>query len=217
MRRAWKRRFGAFWLKILLIPTIVLESHMSTISTFCPRCHQSLEVPYEFDNLICPGCVTAFWVRRHGDLISLSEISPDSLDSRKGEEAAAVVESRLAEIDELIEESESEVEALRSREQSGPLQRGCAFFGLFMMVILVIALFMLVARAYVGSWLFYLSIAVVILLGLARIRRKLATSAQLEALRQERHHIEEGLTHLHAERDRLQDLSTRLRQLDPNP
>ena len=190
---------------------------MSAISTFCPRCQRSLEIPYEFENLICPGCATAYWIRRHGDLISLSEISPDSLDSRRGEEAAAVVESRLAEIDELIEESESEVESLRSREQSGPLQQGCAFFGLFMMVILVIALFMVVGRSYVGSLLFYLSIAVVILLGLARIRRKLATTPQLEALRLERQQIEGGLTQLHAERDRLQDLGTRLRHLNPNP
>jgi len=205
-----------FWLKILLIATIVLENHMSTISTFCPRCHRSLEVPHAFDNLICPGCATAYWIRRHGDLISLSEISPDSLDSRRGEEAAAVVESRLAEIDELIEESESEVESLRSREQSGPLQQGCAFFGLFMMVILVIALFMLVARASVGSWLFYLTIAAVILLGLAGIRRKLVTPEQVEGLRQERHQIEDSLTQLHAERDRLQDLNTRLRHLDSN-
>jgi Flp pilus assembly protein TadB len=192
------------------------RNHMSAISTFCPRCHRTLEIPYEFDNLICPGCATPYWIRRHGDLISLSEISPDSLDSRRGEEAAAVVESRLAEIDELIEESESEVESLRSREQSGPLQHGCAFFGLFMMVILVIALFMLIGRAYVGSWLFYLTIAVVIVLSLVRIRRKLATPEQFERLREERHQIEDDLTQLRSERARLQDLSTRLRQLDPN-
>ena len=189
---------------------------MSSISTFCPRCQRPLEIPHDFDNLICPGCATSYWIRRHGDLISLSEILPDNLGSRRGEEAAAVVESRLEEIDELIEESEAEAENLRSREQSGPLQQGCAFFGLFMLVILVIAVFMLIGRGLVGSWLFYLSIVVVILLGLARIRRKLATPEQLDVLRQERLEIEEDLTQLHAERERLKDLGDRLGRLNEN-
>jgi Flp pilus assembly protein TadB len=141
---------------------------------------------------------------------------PDSADSRRGENALAVIESRLAEIDGLIEEAESESESLRSREQSAPLQGGCAFFGLFMMIIFVIALFMLVGKGYVGSWLFYASVAVVILLSLARIRRKLVSSAQLEKLRQDRVQIEEGLAQLQAERDRIQDLGANLSPREPN-
>ena len=187
---------------------------MSSISTFCPRCQRSLEIPYEFDNLICAGCATAYWIRRHDDLINLSEMWPDAADSRRGENATALVESRLAEIDELIEQAEAEIESLRSREQSAPLQRGCAFFGLFMMVIVIIAVFMLVGRGYVGSWLFYTSVVAVILLGLARMRRKLVSAAQLDELRQERLQVEGELAELQVERDRVR----RLRQtLSPDP
>lgn len=189
---------------------------MSPISTHCPRCQRFLEIPAEFDNVICPGCATAYWIRRHGDLINLSEMWPDTADARRGENALAVIESRVAEIDELMEAAESEIESLRSREKSAPLQRGCAFFGLFMMVIVVISLFMLVGRGYVGSWLFYGSVAVVILLSLARIRRKLVSPAQLEDLRRDRTEIEEDLARLQAERDRIQKLRANLSLGEPN-
>jgi len=188
---------------------------MSVISTYCPQCQRVLEIPVEFDNVICPACETAYWIRRHGDLLNLSEMWPDTDDARRGENAAAVVESRLAEIDELMESAEAEIENLRSRELSAPLQRGCAFFGLFIAVIVVIALFMLVARSYVGSWLFYASVAAVILLSLARMRRKLASSGQLEELRQDRLQIEDDLAQLHAERERIQQLRTNLNPRDP--
>ncbi len=135
---------------------------------------------------------------------------PDADDSRRAENATALVESRLAEIDELMEEAEAEIESLRSREQSGPLQRGCAFFGLFMTVILVIAVFMLVGRGYVGSWLFYVSVAGVIIVGFVRIRRKLVSADQIDEFRRNRTEIENDLTRLQSERDRLQGLNARL-------
>ena len=188
---------------------------MTTISTYCPRCQRSLEIPLEFDNVICPGCATAFWIRRHLGAINLSEMWPDAADPRRSENAAAVIESKLAEIDELMEKAESEAESLRSREQSAPLQKGCAFFGLFMMVIVVIALFMLLGKGYFGSGLFFLSVAVVILLSLARIRRKLVSPAQLEELRQDRMQIEDGLAQLQAERDRIQKLKAGLSPKEP--
>jgi predicted RNA-binding Zn-ribbon protein involved in translation (DUF1610 family) len=183
---------------------------MSAISTYCHRCQRSLEVPAEFDNVVCPGCGTAYWIRRHADLISLSEVWPDPEDSRRGENALAVIESRLAEIDELIEEAESESESLRSREQSAPLQKGCAFFGLFTTVIVVIAVFMLVGKGYVGSWVFYVSVAAVVFLSLVRIRSKLVGSVQLNELRQDRKDIDEGLGHLQAERVRILELRSNL-------
>lgn len=189
---------------------------MSAISTYCPRCQRSLDIPVEFDNVICPGCATAYWIRRHGDLINLLEMWPDTEDSRRAENAVAVVASRLVEIDELIEAAESEIESLRSREQSAPLQRGCAFFGLFMMVMVVIALFMLVGKGYVGSLLFYASVAVVIVLGLARMRRKFVSSAQLKELRQGQLQIENNLLQLRAERDRIQRLKASLRPDEPS-
>lgn len=189
---------------------------MSALTTFCPRCQRSLEIPHEFDNLICPGCATAYWIRRHGDLLNLSEMWPDAGDLRRGENAAAVIESRLAEIDELTGAAEAEIENLRSREQSAPLQRGCALFGLFVMVIVVIAVFMLVGRGYVGSWLFYLSVAVVVFLGVARMRRKLVSAEQLAELRQERLRIEDGLAQLQAERERILSLRANLHPGEPN-
>jgi hypothetical protein len=188
---------------------------MGVTSTYCVRCRRSLEIPVEFDNVICPACGTAYWIRRHGELLNLSEMWPDAEDSRRGHNAVALAESRLAEIDELVEASQSEIEALRSREQSGPLQTGCAFFGLFLMVILVIAVFMLVARSYVGSWLFYLSVVLVIFLGLVRIRRKLLSSEQLEGMREDRLEIERGVSELLAERERILRLKANLVSEDP--
>ena len=165
--------------------------------------------------MICAGCGTPYWIRRHGELLNLSEMWPDAEDSRRGQNAVALAESRLAEIDELVEASQEEIEALRSREQSGPLRSGCAFFGLFLTVLLVIAVFMLVARSYVGSWLFYLSVVLVIFLGLVRIRRKLLSPEQLEEMREDRLEIEGGVSELLAERERILTLKANLVSEDP--
>lgn len=189
---------------------------MSEILTSCPRCRRSLEIPHDFDNVICPGCATSYWIRRHDDLINLSEMWPDAGDVRRGENAAAVIESRLAEIDELVEAAELDIAGLRGREQSAPLQRGCAFFGLFMTVIVVISIFMLVGRGYVGSWLFYVSVVAAVLLGLARIRRKVVTTEQLEECRRERLQLEYDLGQLKAERDRIRGLGDSLQILESN-
>jgi len=188
---------------------------MSAISTYCPRCQRPLEIPDEFDNLICPGCATAYWVRRSSGAINLSEKWPETEDRRRGENAAAVADARVAELDELIGEAESEIESLRSREQSGPLQKGCAFFGLFMTVILVIVLFMLLGRGYIGSWLFLVAVSLAILLSLARIRRKLVSGGQLQELRRDRMRFEEGLVRLREERDRIQKLKAKLNPKGP--
>jgi hypothetical protein len=188
---------------------------MGVTQTFCVRCQRSLEIPAEFDNVICAGCGTPYWIRRHGELLNLSEMWPDAEDSRRGQNAVALAESRLAEIDELVEASQEEIEALRSREQSGPLQSGCAFFGLFLTVLLVIAVFMLVARGYVGSWLFYLSVVLVIFRGLVRIRRKLLSPEQLEEMREDRVEIERGVSELLAERERILTLRANLVSEDP--
>lgn len=178
---------------------------MKAIRTKCPRCGKSLEIPLDFERFICAGCGTAYEAREHKGAINLVEQEPPSAS-----DPVAVVESRLAELEELIEQVHSEIEAIRSREQSAPLQFGCAFFGLFMMVIVVIALFMLLGRSYFGHWLFYASVAAVILLGLARIRRKLTSPGQITELRQERQQLEDGLAQLEVERDRVRRLKTSL-------
>jgi len=135
---------------------------------------------------------------------------PDTDDLRRAENAASLIDSRLAEVGELVEDAESEIEALRSREQSAPLQKGCAFFGLIMMVILVIAVFMLVGRSYFGGWLFFAAVGAVVLLSLLRIRHKFTGSVQLEALRRERLEVEADLARLRAELDRLHWLKASL-------
>ena len=129
-------------------------------------------------------------------------------------EALAVVESRLAELDELISEAGAEVEALKSRELSAPLQTGCSFFGLFMLVIIVIAAFMPLGRKYFGNWLFYLAIALVILLGLQRIRRKQTSPAQIEQFRAERLNVEADLAQLEAEREYVRSLKAKITSFD---
>ena len=184
----------------------IVTEFMKNISTHCPKCRFSLEIPEDFENVICRGCATGYWVRRHGDALNLSEMWPEREAASLTTEAGPIIEQRLAEIDELMEEVEMEIEVLRSREQSGPLQMGCAFFGLFMTVIVVSALFMLLGKSYFGSWMFYASIAAVMLIGFARIRRKLVGASQREKIRQDRLRTEAGLAQLQAERDRIQKL-----------
>ena len=190
---------------------------MDNLVTQCPRCRFSLEIPPDFDNVICIGCATAYWVRRHGGALSLSEMWSDAKYPAPAEtEAGPLINRRLAEIDEMMEEAELEVEALRSREQSPPLQMGCAFFGLFMAIIVVSALFMLLGKSYFGSWIFYASIVAVAVLGFVRIRRKSVSRAQREIVHRDRLLAENGLSQLAGERDRLQRLRSLLNS-DLNP
>jgi uncharacterized Zn finger protein (UPF0148 family) len=191
---------------------------MDIIKTNCPKCTSPLEFPKDFDNVICAKCGAAFQVRAYKDAINLSpkdQITWQSTSTDMNEaEALAVVESRLAELDELISEAGAEVEVLKSKELSVPLQTGCSFFGLFMLVIIVITAFMPLGRKYFGNWLFYLAIALVILLGLQRIRRKQTSPAQIEQFRAERLNIEAGLAQLEAERDHVRDLKARITSFD---
>jgi uncharacterized Zn finger protein (UPF0148 family) len=192
---------------------------MQIIKTTCPNCESPLEFPQDFDNVICGKCGAAFQVREYKGAINLSrkdqatgQPAPAEMDEG---EALAVVESRLAELDEMITEVNSEIEALNSREQSAPLQAGCSFFGLFVLMLIVIVAFMPLGRKYFGNWLFYLALALVLLLGLRRIRRRQATPAQIEQLRAERLRLEEGLAHLLAERDRVGNLRAKITPYDP--
>jgi hypothetical protein len=179
---------------------------MEIITTSCPECRQELEFPRDFKNLICPGCRTAFEIRQYKGVFSLSKIEkagPAAASREIGRADLEIVETRLAELEELIEEAGTEIEVLRSREQSGPLQLGCAFFGLFMLGLMVIIGFMLLGRGYVGHWAFYLTLAAAILLGVARARRKLSDRHQMDEFRNQRRKLEAALLDLTAERDRL--------------
>ena len=185
---------------------------MDIIKTNCPKCASLLEFPKDFDSVICAKCGAGFQVRAYKDAINLS--LKDEATSTEAQ-ALAVVESRLAELDELISEAGAEVEALKSRELSVPLQTGCSFFGLFMLVIIVIAAFMPLGRKYFGNWLFYLAIALVILLGLQRIRRKQTSPAQIEQFRAERLNVEADLAQLEAEREYVRSLRAKITSFDP--
>lgn len=194
---------------------------MDIIKTNCPECLGALEFPRDFDNVICPNCETAFRVRRYKDAMSLDAIEMDSSRAASIAEMQSnasdldVVESRIEELDELIAEASDELEEVKSRESSAPLQLGCAFFGLFMLAIMVIIGFMLLGRNYVGHVLFYLALGVAILLGLARARQKLLRTSQLEALRRERARLEEGLAKLETERERVLHLKSILTSDEP--
>jgi uncharacterized membrane protein YqjE len=176
---------------------------MDIIKTSCPRCDKALEIPREFETVICASCGTAYRVREHKGAINL-------LEQASASEAGELIESRLADLDELMESAHWEIETVKSKEQSAPLQVGCAFFGLVTMVVLVIALFMLIAKSYIGHWTFYAALATVVIFGLFRIRRKLAGRTRVEELRQERSMLEKGLAELEAERNRLTRLKATL-------
>jgi LSD1 subclass zinc finger protein len=192
---------------------------MEILKTNCPQCHTPLEFPRDFDNVICAFCGAAFNVREYKGTINLSaaghgsELLPSGADET--EDRMAIIEARLGELDELIQEVGAEIEVLKSKEKSTPLQKGCSFFGLFLLVLTVIALFMPLGRKYFGNWLFYLALAVVILLGISRIRRKLDSPEQLEQLSQQRLELENGLTQLEAERSRVLKLKEEFLKLQP--
>jgi LSD1 subclass zinc finger protein len=190
---------------------------MNILKTTCPKCQMPLEFPRDFDNVICAFCETAFNVRDYKGTINLSPTnkSAEFLPSGLGEarDAMAFVEARLGELDELIAEVGSEVEVLKSREQSAPLQKGCSFFGLFLLVITIIVLFMPLGRKYFGNWLFYLALAAVIILGIRRIRLRLQSPAQLKKISEERLRLEEGLAQLESERSRVIKLREKLLKL----
>ena len=115
----------------------------------------------------------------------------------------------------MIEDLSEQVEVIRSKEQGAPLQVGCAVFGVFTLVLLVLAFFMTIARPLFGEWVFYLTLLAVVLLGAKRVQRKLATRREVEQLREERREREIALADLEQERDRLRSLRQRIASRGP--
>jgi hypothetical protein len=114
------------------------------------------------------------------------------------------VRQELSDLDEHIAELNSEIEALKSKEQGAPLQLGCALFGIFFLAILVMTFFMTLGIKYFGKWPFYLSLAVIVGFGLLRMRQKLPAPAEIERLRQTRDSLQNELASLEVERkDRI--------------
>ena len=186
---------------------------MNIVKTICPECSASLEFPADFANVVCSVCGSSHRVREHNGTISLEVIrsGPAEWEDQSGarhvadrpEEAVKLDAPTLGELDELIGEIEADIEALRAREQSGPLQMGCAIFGVFGLVLSVIIIFMLVAQTMVGGPVFYAALALVTLLGIARVRAKLKGQTPISELQAERRRLEQMLAELH--RDRARD------------
>jgi len=191
---------------------------LTPIKTVCPVCRNRLEFSVDADTVICSSCGNTFRVSRREGGIALARIDPEAesvaLSSDRTETLSTVIDERLTEVDELLEEAEAEVEAVRSREQSGPLRAGCSLFALFFAVLLVIILFGLLGREYVGGKLFYLALAVIIVVGLFRIRAKLSDQEEVERLKRTREEMETALAGLRTERDRLAELKSRLSEDD---
>jgi LSD1 subclass zinc finger protein len=188
---------------------------MEILKTSCEVCRSPLEFPRDFDNVICAACGAAYQVRQYKGAINLVAVKQDeesvSLQAGFGE-----LEARLAGLDEIIEDLTAQVEVIRSKEQGAPLQMGCAVFGVFSLVLLVIAFFMTVARSYFGEWPFYLSLLVVVLFGAKRMHRKLTSRVEVEKLREERQQREIALADLEDERDRLQKLRQKIVSRGPD-
>ena len=186
---------------------------MNIVKTICPECEAPLEFPADFDNVVCSGCGATHQVRDHNGALSLRVVRTGAVDwedqsharhaAANDESATSIDGAGLAELDELIAEVESDIEAVRAREQSGPLRIGCAAFGVFGLVLAVIVGFMLVGRSLVGGWVFYLALALVIILGVARVGRKLKSQVPASELRADRLRLEEALAGLEFERARL--------------
>jgi hypothetical protein len=183
---------------------------MDLIKTTCSGCGNSLEFPVEIANVICTTCGTSYVVHQYEGTISLSVAEPQApRDSQ-------VIDDELTAINEHIDDVSAEIEAIRSKEQAIPLQKGCALFGIFFLGVLVIVFFMTLGINYFGRWPFYLSMAIVVGLGLLRMKRRLATLDEIESLRRRRAQYEDDLRVLGDERSRLQDLKEALRS-DKNP
>ena len=189
-------------MKKISIATILVASTKTTmdiIKARCPECGNDLEFPGDFDNVTCASCKTAYRVREYKGTINLSMIEARST----GENQAG--QQELSDLNEYMAELNSEIEALKSKEQGAPLQLGCGVFGIFFLAVLVITFFMTLGINYFGKWPFYLSLAVIVGLGLLRMRRRLPDPAEIERLRQARDSLQNDLASLEVERRDLED------------
>jgi hypothetical protein len=139
-------------------------------------------------------------------------MSPDSLAALPLQEPRESLpegaEELLGELDQNIDELVSQIEALRIREQAAPLELGCALFGVFTTVVLVLALFATIARSLFGGWVFYVVLAIVVLAGMYKIAPKIIGRAQLRRLASKRAEMEFTLSRLRTERERVERLGS---------
>ena len=168
---------------------------MDLIKTNCSSCGRELEFPADFDSVVCSNCGTSYIVRDYKGTRGLSVLEPQAHNH-------STPEQLVSELDEEIAVVASEIESIRSAEQSAPLQMGCALFSIFSLTIVVIAIFMTVGAKYFARWPFYLALGAVVLFAIYRMRHKLVSSETLEELRSRREELERGLSELESERSR---------------
>lgn len=189
---------------------------MNSIRTQCPACGVPLEIPQSFDTAICAACGTSYEVRRHKGTINLSPLEPGHMRSvprsfdLEDQTGYSLLDARLEELEEAIEEVGTQIEIIRSKEQAAPLQFGCAIFSAFTAVLAVIALFMPLGREYFGGWIFYLTVIVVLALAAMRLRRRLASREELVKYQEEREQLQSILAELETERGHLMRLKLHL-------
>ncbi len=178
--------------------------YMEIVTSNCPGCGAELELPLSFDNVICRRCGAAYRASHHKNAVHLHRI--DRFADSEEAELAAELDSAIVEIDEQIANIKEEIETIRSREQGASLQLGCAVFGAFGAVIIVLAIFVTVGRGYFGGVLFYSALAAVLIMAGMRLKTKLLTRPQKEMLRHERRDMEQALAALASDRERLAGL-----------
>ena len=171
---------------------------MDIIKARCPECGNNLEFPADFDNVTCAVCGAPYLVREYKGAINLSRIEGSHSDGSRP------ARQELNDLDEHIAELNCQIEALKSKEQGAPLQLGCALFGIFFLVILVMTFFMTLGIRYFGKWPFYVSLAVIVGLGVLRMRQKLPAPEEIELLRQARDSLEGEVAGLELERTGLE-------------
>ena len=159
--------------------------------------------------MVCPKCGTiqSSGVSSGGERadasLSPEQTPPSTPQVEPGEEAREL----LVLVDEDIAELVAEIEALRIREQAAPLKLGCAIFGVFSAVVVVLALFSTIARPLFGSFVFYLILALVVVFGgLYKILPEVLGRAELSRLARKRAEIELTVSQLRTERERIERL-----------
>ena len=174
----------------------------------CSECGTQFGPPRN-GKMVCAKCgaIQSSGVSSDGEGADASlaplQTQPPTTQPKPGEAAREL----LAQVDEDIAGLVAEIEALRVREQAAPLKLGCAVFGVFSAVVVVLALFSTVARPLFGSWIFYLVLALVVVLGgLYRILPEMAGRAESSRLARQRAEIELTLSQLRIERERIERL-----------
>src|SRR5262245_1755642 len=102
-----------------------------SLKTTCTHCGGIVEVESDSRHVSCAYCGTVYNAQELHEAVNPTLMNGPFPDRASAKEALEIIETRIAEIEETLEETRAEIDALRARELSGPLQLGCTFFGVF--------------------------------------------------------------------------------------